>query len=164
MGDPLDSGTEVGPLARADLREALHDQVDRSIRAGATVLLGGNKETGLGAYYRPTVLGGVRPGMAAFDEETFGPVAAVISAPNEEEAVALANLSSFGLGSAVFTQDPERGERIARRLESGSCFINDYVRSDPRLPFGGVKHSGYGRELGLLGIREFMNIKTVSVG
>ena len=161
MGDPLDSATEVGPLARADLRDTLHEQVERSVQAGAKLLLGGRREMGPGAYYPPTVLGAVRPGMAAFDEETFGPVAAVVAAQDENEAITLANSSSFGLGAAIFTQDRERGERVAEKIETGSCFINDFVRSDPRLPFGGVKLSGYGRELGLMGIREFVNIKTV---
>jgi succinate-semialdehyde dehydrogenase/glutarate-semialdehyde dehydrogenase len=163
MGEPLDPATEVGPLARADLRDALHEQVERSLRAGAKLLLGGKMESGPGAYYPPTVLGSVQPGMAAFDEETFGPVAAVVTARDEHEAIAFANSSSFGLGAAVFTRNRKRGERVAEQLETGSCFINDYVRSDPRLPFGGIKLSGYGRELGLMGIREFVNIKTVCV-
>ncbi len=164
VGDPLDEGTDVGPQAREDLRDELHDQVQRSVAAGARLLLGGEVPDRLGAWYPPTVLGGVRPGMAAFEEETFGPVAAVVGARDEDEAVELANRSRFGLGAAVFTRDLDRGERIARdRLEAGACFVNGLVKSDPRLPFGGIKESGYGRELGREGIRELVNVKTVWV-
>jgi succinate-semialdehyde dehydrogenase/glutarate-semialdehyde dehydrogenase len=161
MGDPLDAETTVGPLARLDLRETLHRQVTRSIAAGARCALGGQIPDGAGAFYAPTVLTAVTPGMAVFDEETFGPVAAIVSARDEEDAVRLANRSPFGLGAAVFTRNLERGERLARRLEAGCVHVNDFVKSDPRLPFGGIKDSGYGRELGLLGIREFVNAKTV---
>ena len=163
VGLPLEAGTQVGPMARRDLRDSLHDQVMRSVQQGAQLVLGGELPDGDGAFYQPTVLINVRPGMAAFDEETFGPVAAIIEAASEEEAIALANQSSFGLGAAVFTRDKARGERVAARVEAGCCFVNDFVRSDPRLPFGGIKQSGYGRELGLLGIREFVNAKTVCV-
>jgi succinate-semialdehyde dehydrogenase/glutarate-semialdehyde dehydrogenase len=165
MGDPLDDATEVGPLARLDLREELHQQVKRSVAAGARLVLGGQIDEGSpGAFYPPTVLAGVKPGMAAFDEETFGPAAAVIEAKDEDDAVELANLSSFGLGASIFTRDLERGERIAAtKLQAGSCFVNDFVRSDPRFPFGGVKDSGYGRELSYFGLREFVNVKTVWV-
>jgi succinate-semialdehyde dehydrogenase/glutarate-semialdehyde dehydrogenase len=163
VGDPLENATEVGPLARADLREALHAQVEQSVRLGAKLLLGGQQAPGPGNYYPPTVLGDVQTGMAVFEEETFGPVAAIIGARDQREAIALANATPFGLGAAVFTGDLERGEHIVRQLEAGSCFINDFVRSDPRLPFGGVKLSGYGRELGMMGIREFVNAKTVCV-
>jgi succinate-semialdehyde dehydrogenase/glutarate-semialdehyde dehydrogenase len=164
MGNPLDPATEVGPLARLDLRAELHRQVERSREAGATCLLGGEVPKGPGAFYPPTVLTGVRPGMPCFDEELFGPVAALVEAKDEEDAIRLANASRFGLGAAVFTSDPERGEQIAaERLEAGSCFVNDFVKSDPRLPFGGIKESGYGRELGPWGIREFVNVKTVYV-
>ena len=164
MGDPLDASSQVGPQARVDLRDELHDQVCRSVDAGARLLLGGVGPAGPGAYYPPTVLDGVRPGMAAFDEELFGPVAAIIPANDEAHAVELANRSVFGLGAAVFTRDIERGERIARfELDAGSCFVNAFVRSDPRLPFGGIKESGYGRELADFGIREFVNVKTVYV-
>jgi succinate-semialdehyde dehydrogenase/glutarate-semialdehyde dehydrogenase len=164
MGDPLDSGTELGPLARHDLRDTVHRQVEATVRAGARVLLGGKPREGKGAFYPPTVLADVRKGMVAFDEEVFGPVAAIVPARDEEEAVKLANDSPFGLGAAVFTRDLQRGERIAARaLEAGNCFVNALVRSDPRLPFGGIKESGYGRELSHLGIREFVNIKTVYV-
>ncbi len=166
-GDPLGTGPDapdLGPLARRDLRDALHDQVRRSVAAGARRVLGGEVPGRAGWFYPPTLLDGVRPGMAAFDEETFGPVAAIVPARDEAEAVALANASEFGLGAAVFTADPERGRRLAELgLEAGCCVVNDFVRSDPRLPFGGIRGSGYGRELGLFGIREFVNIKTVSV-
>lgn len=164
MGDPLDEATDLGPQARPDLREALHRQVVQSVEAGATLCLGGALPEGPGCFYPATVLGDVRPGMPAFDEETFGPVAAVIKAKDEEEATELANRSPYGLGAAVFTRDLARGEHVANeRLEAGSCFVNAFVRSDPRLPFGGIKTSGYGRELAAFGIHEFVNIKTVYV-
>jgi succinate-semialdehyde dehydrogenase / glutarate-semialdehyde dehydrogenase len=163
VGDPLEAGTHIGPLARADLRDSLHDQVQRSIQSGAKLLLGGEIPKGRGSFYQATVLAGVRPGMAAFDEETFGPVAAIVEAAHESDAIALANRTVFGLGAAVFTRDRLRGERVAAQLDAGCCFVNDFVRSDPRLPFGGIKESGYGRELAAFGIREFVNIKTVSV-
>ncbi len=164
VGDPAAEETEVGPLAREDLRDALHDQVLRSLEAGAACALGGEIPERPGWFYPPTVLENVRPGMPAFDEELFGPVAALIRADDEEHAIELANGSRYGLGAAVFTRDLERGERIAReRLQAGGCFVNAFVRSDPRLPFGGVKESGYGRELSEFGIREFVNVKTVWV-
>jgi succinate-semialdehyde dehydrogenase/glutarate-semialdehyde dehydrogenase len=164
VGDPLDESTEVGPLARRDLRDLLHRQVEKSVAMGATCPLGGRVPEGPGAYYPPTVLSGVRPGMPAYDEELFGPVAAIISARDELEAIRIANDTPFGLGAAVFTRDSARGERIAaEELEAGSCFVNASVRSDVRLPFGGIKESGYGRELSGYGIREFVNIKTVVV-
>jgi len=163
VGDPFAEGTDVGPLARHDLRDTLHQQVMRSKERGARVLLGGEVPQGDGAYYPPTVLAGVKPGMPAFDEELFGPVAAIVEVTGEDEAVALANASPFGLGAAVFSKDLERAERVARRLEAGATHVNSLVASDPRLPFGGVKESGYGRELGTFGIREFVNIKTVYI-
>jgi succinate-semialdehyde dehydrogenase/glutarate-semialdehyde dehydrogenase len=164
LGDPLEEGVDVGPQARTDLRDELHEQVARSLAAGARALLGGEKPAGKGAFYPPSVLTDVRKGMPAYDEELFGPVAAVIPVKDEAEAVRVANDTSFGLGAAVFTSDLERGERIARdALEAGSCFVNSFVKSDPRLPFGGIKESGYGRELGSFGIREFVNVKTVYV-
>lgn len=162
VGDPLLEETEVGPLARHDLRDELHQQVLMSIKHGARLLLGGEIPSGSGAYYPPTVLADVTPGMPAYDE-LFGPVAAIIRAKNEEDAVRIANDSVFGLGAAVFTQDLKRGERIARELEAGSTFVNALVASDPRLPFGGIKQSGYGRELGSYGIKEFVNVKTVYI-
>ncbi len=163
VGDPLAAGTEVGPLARHDLRDALHRQVLASVARGARLLLGGEVPEGAGAFYPPTVLANVRPGMPAYDEELFGPVAAIIGAIHEEDAVRIANDSPFGLGAAVFTRDPERGERVARALEAGTTVVNGPVVSDPRLPFGGIKESGYGRELGSYGIMEFVNAKTVYV-
>lgn len=164
MGDPMREDVDLGPLARTDLRDELHDQVLRSVAQGARLALGGEIPAGPGAYYPPTVLTGVRPGMPACDEETFGPVAAVIAAVDEADAIERANDSPFGLGAAVFTRDVARGERIATQaLAAGSCFVNAFVKSDPRLPFGGIKGSGYGRELSVFGIREFVNIKTVYV-
>ncbi len=164
MGDPLREETEVGPLARHDLRDALHRQVQDSIAKGARLLLGGTIPEGAGAYYPATVLSHVQKGMPAYDEETFGPVVAVISVPDEAEAIRVANDSSFGLGAAVFTKNLRRGEEIAaHELEAGACFVNGFVRSDPRLPFGGIKQSGYGRELSSFGIREFVNIKSVYI-
>ncbi len=163
-GDPMDPETDVGPMARRDLRDDLHVQVTDSVLGGARLLLGGRVPDGPGAYYPPTVLTDVAPGTPAYDDELFGPVAAVIPVRDEEEAIRVANDSPFGLGAAVFTEDRERGERIAtHELEAGACFVNAFVRSDPRLPFGGVKESGYGRELSPFGIQEFVNIKTVWV-
>jgi succinate-semialdehyde dehydrogenase/glutarate-semialdehyde dehydrogenase len=162
MGDPLEETTDIGPLARADLRDDLHRQVTESLAMGATCLAGGSIPGGRGAFYPPTVLTGIQKGSPAYDEELFGPVAAVISVRDEEEAIRAANDTSFGLGAALFTRDLARGERIAAgRIEAGSCFVNAFVKSDPRLPFGGVRESGYGRELSQYGIREFVNIKTV---
>jgi succinate-semialdehyde dehydrogenase/glutarate-semialdehyde dehydrogenase len=162
MGDPFDESIYLGPQARTDLRDELHEQVKLSIQKGAKLLLGGEIPNLKGAYYPPTVLSNVIPGMPAYDEEIFGPVASLIKVKDETEAIKIANATSFGLGAAVFTQDVLRGEKIAEKeLISGSCFVNDSVRSDPRLPFGGVKDSGYGRELSLFGIREFVNIKTI---
>ena len=163
MGDPVVEGTEVGPQARHDLRDDLHQQVLASVAKGARLLLGGEIPPGRGAYYPPTVLADVKPGMPAYDDELFGPVAAIIRAKDEPDAVRIANDSIFGLGAAVFTRDAERGERVARALEAGATFVNGQVVSDPRLPFGGIKESGYGRELGSYGIKEFVNAKTVYV-
>ncbi len=164
MGDPFEAGVDLGPQAREDLRDQLHDQVKRSVAKGAKLLLGGVVPRGAGAYYPPSVVANVKPGMPAYDEELFGPVAAIIEAKDEADAIRIANDSPFGLGAALFTRDTARGERIAReQLEAGSCFVNALVKSDPRLPFGGIKESGYGRELSVFGIREFVNIKTVWV-
>jgi succinate-semialdehyde dehydrogenase/glutarate-semialdehyde dehydrogenase len=163
IGDPLADGTDIGPQARFDLRDDLHKQVVESVRKGAKLLLGGEVPSGAGAYYPPTVLADVRPGMPAYDEELFGPVAAIVKAKDEHDAVRIANDSIFGLGASVFTKDVARGERLTRDLEAGCTFVNGLVASDPRLPFGGIKESGYGRELGSYGIKEFVNIKTVYI-
>jgi succinate-semialdehyde dehydrogenase/glutarate-semialdehyde dehydrogenase len=165
LGDPLADGTDVGPQARADLRDELHRQVQQSIARGARCVLGGEVPAGPGAFYPATVLLDVAPGMPAYEEELFGPVAAVMRARDEADAIRIANDSEFGLGAAVFSRDVERARRIAElELEAGSCFVNAFVRSDARLPFGGIRHSGYGRELAGQGIREFVNVKTVYVG
>jgi len=161
VGDPMARDSEVGPLAREDLLEALDDQVRRSVESGAQLRTGGERLPRQGWFYAPTVLTGVEPGMAAFDEETFGPVAAVTRARDAAHAVELANRSQFGLGASVWTSDAARGESLAAEIDSGNVFVNGIVKSDPRLPFGGVKRSGYGRELSAVGIREFVNIKTV---
>lgn len=164
VGDPTNPATTIGPLARKDLVDALDQQLQRSIRNGATVRVGGKRMDGKGFFFEPTVLDGVSNDMPAFCEETFGPMAAVIHARDSDHAVALANESDYGLGASIWTRDTERGERLARDIESGSVFINGMVASDPRLPFGGIKLSGYGRELSDHGIREFVNVKTVWVG
>jgi succinate-semialdehyde dehydrogenase / glutarate-semialdehyde dehydrogenase len=163
MGDPLNPETQIGPQARLDLRTNLHRQVQESVRRGAQLLLGGTLPDGPGFFYPPTVLAAVDQGMPAFDEEVFGPAAAVISVKDEAQAVTVANASRYGLGASVWTQDRARGERVARELEVGSVFVNGLVKSDPRLPFGGVKRSGYGRELSEYGLKEFVNVKTVWV-
>ena len=164
-GDPEQRATAMGPLARTDLRDDLIRQIDGSLAKGAKLALGtGKAPAGPGAYFDATVLIDVDATMPVFIEETFGPVAAVIRARDAEHAIALANDSTFGLGGALWTGDVERGKRLARTIVTGAVFINGMTASDPRLPFGGVKHSGYGRELSYLGIREFMNIQTVWVG
>lgn len=161
VGDPAEATTEVGPLARADLREELHAQVRASVRRGARVLLGGDALPGPGFFYKPTVLTGVRRGMPAYEEELFGPVASIIAVRDATQAVKVANSSVYGLGAAIFTRNRLRARKLARQLESGAVFINDFVRSSPELPFGGVKDSGYGRELAQWGARSFVNVKTV---
>lgn len=164
MGDPFDETNDLGPQASTNLRDELHRQVEESIRKGAKLLLGGKIPEGEGAYYPPTILANVKKGMPAYDDELFGPVAALIKVKNEEEGIEVANDTDFGLGAAVFTKDVKRGEEIAaKKLKAGCCFLNEFVKSDPRLPFGGIKESGYGRELSVYGIREFANIKTVYV-
>jgi succinate-semialdehyde dehydrogenase/glutarate-semialdehyde dehydrogenase len=159
VGDPLDRSTRVGPLARSDLLTALERQVEASVAAGAEVLLGGGRLPGPGWFHAPTVLAGITPDMPVFREETFGPVAAVVRAEDEGAAVELANDTPYGLGASVWTRDLDRAQRLGRRIESGSLFVNAVVASDPRLPFGGVKRSGYGRELAAAGIREFTNVR-----
>ncbi len=163
MGDPMQA-VELGPMARHDLRDEVHQQVIDSIEAGAELTLGGKIPDDEGAYYPATILTNVKPGMPAYDEEIFGPVASVIRVKSEAEAIRIANDTSFGLGGCVFTRDIERGERIAKdELDVGCAFVNQFVKSDPRLPFGGTKISGYGRELSYYGIREFVNIKTLYI-
>jgi succinate-semialdehyde dehydrogenase/glutarate-semialdehyde dehydrogenase len=164
FGDPCEPEITMGPLARIDLRDELHRQVTDSVKMGAEVIIGGEKPNMKGAFYPPTILENVKPGMPAYDEELFGPVASVIRVKNETDAIRVANDSVFGLGAAVFTRDLKKGERIAEtQLQAGCCFVNDFVKSDPRLPFGGIKESGFGRELSSHGIKEFMNVKTVAV-
>jgi succinate-semialdehyde dehydrogenase/glutarate-semialdehyde dehydrogenase len=162
-GDPLNENTDLGPLARHDLREELHRQVTESIDRGALAVTGCMPEPGPGAFYRASILDHVAPGMPAYHEELFGPVAAVCRADDGDEAVRLANDTKFGLGGSVWCADAGHGERVARKLECGCVFVNGMVKSDPRLPFGGIKHSGYGRELSRHGIREFVNAKTIWV-
>jgi succinate-semialdehyde dehydrogenase/glutarate-semialdehyde dehydrogenase len=163
-GDPFDEDVNIGPMVNIWSRDEVHEQVTASVEKGADLLVGGIIPDVEGAFYPATLLDNVRPGMPAFDDEIFGPVASIISVNNEKEAIQLANQTSFGLGGAVFTKDIERGEKIAANdIEAGCCFVNDFVRSDPRLPFGGIKESGYGRELSEAGIREFTNMKTVYI-
>lgn len=163
MGDPAREDTQIGPMARADLRDQLHQQVTDSITAGARFALHGGPAAGPGFFYEPTVIDKVRSGMRAYEEELFGPVAIVIRVKNDEDAIHVANDNRYGLGATVFTRNVKKGEQLTRRIHSGSCFINGMVKSDPRLPFGGVKASGYGRELSVHGIREFVNVKTTWV-
>lgn len=163
VGDPLDRATQVGPLARPEFVDDLDDQVRRTLAAGAVLLEGGRRLDSPGWFYAPTVLGNVTPGMAAFDEETFGPLAPITVARDAADAVRLANLTRFGLGASVWTRDAAKGEALAREIRAGAVFVNGMVKSDPRLPFGGIKASGYGRELAGAGIREFVNLKTVWV-
>jgi succinate-semialdehyde dehydrogenase/glutarate-semialdehyde dehydrogenase len=164
MGDPTKEGTKLGPMQSVKARDEIHRQVKDRVANGAKLLLGGEVPDRPGAWYPATVLADVRPGQPAHDEEVFGPVAAIIAAEDEADAIRIANASEFGLGSGVLTGDPDRGRRIAaQELEAGLSFVNENVRSDPRMPFGGVKHSGYGRECSSFGIREFTNIKSVHV-
>lgn len=163
MGDPMDESVALGPLARADLRDGVHSQVQECIARGAELVMGGEPVAGAGYYYPVTVLKNVKPGMPAYDGEVFGPVLAFLDAKDETEAIAIANNNVYGLGAVVFTQDLARGEKVAQQLEAGTCCVNVRVSSDPRLPFGGIKSSGFGRELAGEGIREFTNIKTICV-
>jgi acyl-CoA reductase-like NAD-dependent aldehyde dehydrogenase len=164
VGNPMDERVQLGPCARDDLRRSVHEQVAATLDAGARLALGGEPLEGAGYFYQPTVVANVEPGMRMFDEEVFGPAAAVVRAADRERALALANASSFGLGSSLWTRDVAAAEEIAGRVEAGAVFINGLVASDPRLPFGGVKRSGYGRELSAFGIHEFVNIQTVWIG
>lgn len=164
VGDPKESATQIGPMARANLRDELDAQVQSSVAAGAVVRTGGQVLEGEGFYYAPTILDHVVPGQAAFDQETFGPVAAVVRVRSTEEAIALANQTEFGLGASVWTTEVDTGREVAAQIDAGAVFVNGMVASDPRLPFGGIKRSGYGRELGSYGIREFTNMKTLWVG
>ncbi len=163
VGDPMKPETQVGPLARLDLLEKLEEQVARSVELGATVLLGGSRSEGRGFFYDPTVLTDINQEMPVFREEVFGPVASIISAKDENEAIALGNDTRYGLGASLWTGDLARAEQLATQIQAGGVFINGIVKSDPRLPFGGIKRSGYGRELSQMGIREFVNAKTVWV-
>ncbi len=163
IGDPLDEETQLGPIAREDLRDRLHDQVQRAIKDGATPVCGGEPLDRPGFFYPATVLTDLTPANPAGAEELFGPAAAVFRVADDEEALAIANATSYGLGASVWTRDLDRGQRFAARVQAGAVTVNELVRSDPRLPFGGVKDSGYGRELGQLGAREFTNAKTVWV-
>jgi succinate-semialdehyde dehydrogenase/glutarate-semialdehyde dehydrogenase len=164
VGNPMDRANQLGPLARADLVDELERQVNESVRLGARPLTGGRRIPGDGYYFEPTVLTNVRPGMPAYHEETFGPLAAVIRVKDAEDAVRVANDTDYGLGSNIWTSDIDRAKKLAERVEAGLVFINGMVASDARLPFGGVKRSGYGRELSEYGIKEFTNIQTVWVG
>ncbi|HVY75896.1 MAG TPA: aldehyde dehydrogenase family protein, partial [Puia sp.] len=159
QGNPLEAGITTGPVARRDLADHLKAQLDSSVHQGARLILGGGFNQ---CNVEPALITGLKKGMAAFDEETFGPLAAIATASDEADAIRLANDSNYGLGAAIWTKDLERGLALAKKIESGSVFINALVKSDPRLPFGGIKHSGYGRELGVHGVREFVNIKTIS--
>jgi len=163
VGNPMNADTDIGPLANESGRDGIADQVERSVKAGAKVLVGGKKLDGPGYYYAPTVLANIPEGAPAYREEVFGPVALLFKVKNIDEAIAFANDSDFGLGSSVWTNDKIERERFVNEIEAGLTFVNSMVASDPRLPFGGVKHSGFGRELGSVGIREFVNIKSVVV-
>jgi succinate-semialdehyde dehydrogenase/glutarate-semialdehyde dehydrogenase len=164
MADPLDANSNLGPLSSIAARDTVHQQVRDSIANGARIVIGGEVPEQEGAWYPPTILSDVAPGQPAYDEEIFGPVAALIVVDSAEEAIAVANDSEFGLGAAVFTSELTKGENIARdELQAGTVFVNGNVRSDPRLPFGGIRNSGYGRECSAYGIREFVNVKTIRV-
>jgi succinate-semialdehyde dehydrogenase/glutarate-semialdehyde dehydrogenase len=164
VGDPLEHDTKVGPLARKDLRETLDQQVQQAVKQGAKVLIGGKVRAGKGNFYEPTILTNVTPEMSVFTDETFGPVAAVIHARDVEHALELANDTKFGLSSNLWTRNIEQARELAARIEAGGVFINGMTTSDPRLPFGGIKSSGYGRELSAFGIQEFVNVQTVWIG
>jgi succinate-semialdehyde dehydrogenase/glutarate-semialdehyde dehydrogenase len=164
IGDPFESDTQVGPLARPDLVDEIERQVNASIDAGARLVTGGRRPDRMGCYFEPTILAEVSKGMPVYSQETFGPVVSIITVHSEEEAIQVANDSDFGLGGCVWTRDLKRGEAIARKVATGAMFVNGMTKSDPRLPFGGIKKSGYGRELASYGIKEFVNIKTIWIG
>ena len=164
LGDPLDPSTQVGPLARPDLVDEVDHQVKASLDAGARLVIGGYRPGQAGCYYAPTIISDVSKGMPVYSQETFGPVVSIIAADDEDDAIRIANDSDFGLGGCVWTRDQAHGESIARKIETGSMFVNGMTKSDPRLPFGGIKKSGYGRELSTYGIKEFVNIKTIWIG
>lgn len=163
MGNPVEEGVTIGPLAREDLVKTLDEQVKKSVKLGAKVLIGGKRPAHDGAYYEPTLLTNVKKGMPAYDEEIFGPVAVIIAVADEQEAIEVANDTKYGLGASIWTIDKQKASRLARKLQTGAVFINGMVKSDPRLPFGGIKKSGYGRELSEQGIKEFVNVKTIVV-
>ena len=163
VGDPMDPATQVGPLVNREAVDTLEDQVRRSVEKGARVLTGGHRLDGPGNYFAPTVIRGAGKGSPVYSEELFGPVAAIFRVKDIDEAIALANDTEFGLGASAWTRDEAERRRFIRDLEAGMVFVNGMTVSDPRLPFGGVKHSGYGREMGINGIREFVNVKTVVV-
>ena len=163
-GDPLDPETQVGPMARKDLVDDLDSIVRDSLKQGARLIIGGKRPGYNGFFYLPTILGDVKKGMPVYEKETFGPVVAIISVKDEDEAIAVANDSEFGLGGSVWTNNLQRGEAVARKIDTGAVFVNGLTKSDPRLPFGGIKKSGYGRELAGYGIKEFVNIKTIWMG
>jgi succinate-semialdehyde dehydrogenase/glutarate-semialdehyde dehydrogenase len=163
VGDPFDPQTSVGPLATKNILDGVSEQVRKSVEMGARIVLGGEADGRAGLFYRPTILTNLKKGMPAYDEEIFGPVASVIPVKDEEEALAVANDTEFGLGASIWTKDIEKAKGMATRIEAGAVFINAQVKSDPRLPFGGVKKSGHGRELGEYGVKEFVNAKTVAI-
>jgi len=163
MGDPLDEDTRIGPLARPDLRSELQAQLEDALRKGARIILGGKAVDGPGNYFEATIISELKPHMKIYHEETFGPVFAVYRVSSAEEAIQLANDSEFGLGASLWTADVKKGIKLARQVESGAVFVNGMTKSDPRLPFGGIKKSGFGRELSHYGIKEFVNIKTIWV-
>ena len=163
IGDPSLDDTDIGPMAREDLLKSLHVQVRTSVRKGAKILTGGERLKRKGYFYKPTLIGDVKPGMPVFDDETFGPVAALVVAKDEEDAVRIANNSSFGLGASLWTENADQATRLVRLIQAGSVFVNGMVKSDPRMPFGGIKRSGYGRELSDVGIKEFVNIKSITI-
>ena len=164
MGDPMDPQTQIGPMARPDLVDEIERQVIASVSAGARLVTGGRRPVREGCYFEPTILADVRKGMPVYSQETFGPVVSLITANDEADAIRIANDSDFGLGGCVWTRDLVRGEKVARQIETGAMFVNGMTKSDPRLPFGGIKKSGYGRELAFYGIKEFVNIKTIWIG